>query len=125
MRILPVEEAFRFGSYRGDNGVQIFWQVKPGYYLYRDKISVVSDGVTFIPSLPPGVWRDDEIFGEVLVLEGLVEALVPPDSGLPQGVGDPKPLEVRFQGCAAKGYCYPPQKIEVSPSIKPSNSGKL
>ena len=109
-QILPVDQAFRFGSYFTNQGVQIFWQVQPGYYLYRDKISVVADGQKIVPQLPAGQWREDEIFGEVLVLEGLVETLLPRDEG------DFTSIQVQFQGCAAKGFCYPPQKIEITSS---------
>lgn len=98
--ILPVDDAFRFGFYAEANGMKVFWQVMPGYFLYRDKFQFVRDDVEFTVTLPRGEKRMDEIFGEVEVLGGLVEVELP---------GDP-PIIVSYQGCADRGYCYPPQK---------------
>ena len=74
--ILPVEEAFRFDYYETDEGVKVFWQITPGYYLYRDKFEFsVSDSGFSIASvdLPAGVTKDDPEFGPVPVYFGQVE----------------------------------------------------
>jgi thiol:disulfide interchange protein DsbD len=104
--MLTVDEAFRFGSYAEGSGIKIFWQVMPGYFLYRDKIEVLHDGKAQIIQLPQGVTRQDEIFGEVMVLDGLIEfhTTFPPEQA----------IEVRYQGCAAQGFCYPPQKKSLT-----------
>ena len=104
--MLTVDEAFRFGSYVEGAGVKIFWQVMPGYFLYRDKIEVLHDGKAQIIQLPQGVTRQDEIFGEVRVLDGLIEL----HTTFPPG----QALEVRYQGCAAQGFCYPPQEKSLT-----------
>lgn len=99
--ILPVDEAFRFS--RVDEGTQtrLFWQVAPGYFLYRDKFSFQNGGEKLSIELDEGKWWDDETFGRVQVLEGLVEVQIPSFSGI---------VSVHYQGCAARGFCYPPQK---------------
>jgi len=104
--ILPVDEAFRFGSYVEGSGINLFWQVMPGYFLYRDKIEILHDGKAQSIQLPQGIFRQDEIFGKVMVLDGLVEL----QTTLPPG----QELEVRYQGCAAQGFCYPPQKMSLT-----------
>lgn len=114
--ILPVDEAFRFGHYREADSLRIFWQVLPGYYLYRDKINISIDEVDVALDLPLGQWRDDEVFGRVRVLDGLVEVSVPLVSGRYEA-------DVGYQGCAAQGYCYPPQKRSVN-SQKESETSK-
>jgi thiol:disulfide interchange protein DsbD len=104
--ILSVDEAFRFGSYVEGSGIKMFWQVMPGYFLYRDKIEILHDGKAQSIQLPQGVLRQDEIFGEVMVLDGLIElqTTLPPE----------QELEVRYQGCAEQGFCYPPQKKQLT-----------
>ena len=104
--ILPVDEAFRFGSYVEGSGINLFWQVMPGYFLYRDKIEILHDGRAQGIQLPQGVFRQDEIFGKVMVLDGLIELR----TTLPPG----QELEVRYQGCAAQGFCYPPQERSLT-----------
>ena len=100
--MLPVDQAFRFGNYVEDFSVKMFWQIMPGYFLYRDSIEILYDGKAQALQLPEGVLRQDEIFGEVMVLDGLIEL----QTTLPKG----QKLEVRYQGCAEQGFCYPPQK---------------
>lgn len=104
--ILPVDDAFRFGSYTEGSSLKMFWQVMPGYFLYRDKIEVRNNGQVLALKLPGGVLRQDEVFGEVMVLDGLIE--------LQTAVAPEQELEVRYQGCAEQGYCYPPQKKTLS-----------
>ena len=106
-QILPVDEAFRFGFTFEPEGVQLFWQVMPGYYLYRDKFSFHVNETSMSVELRPGIPRLDEIFGEVEVYEGLLELTVP---GVPTDVE----LLVQYQGCAERGYCYPPQKRSIN-----------
>ena len=55
--ILPVDEAFRFGSYVEGAGIKMFWQVMPGYFLYRDKVEILHDGKAQVIHLPQGVFR--------------------------------------------------------------------
>lgn len=114
--MLSVDEAFRFGSYVEGSGIKMFWQVMPGYFLYRDKIEVLHDGKAQIIQLPLGVTRQDEIFGEVMVLDGLIELYTTFPSGLA--------IEVRYQGCAAQGFCYPPQKKSLTSAKVPINPVK-
>ena len=102
--ILPVDEAFRLGSYEDGDMLTVFWQVLPGYYLYRDKFQFQRSGSAVEIELPRGVMRQDEIFGEVEVLSGLVQVQIPAS----------QPIEVSYQGCAERGYCYPPQKRLLS-----------
>ncbi len=105
--ILPVEEAFNFGSVAGAEDQVVFWQVLPGYYLYKDKVSISVGGREVSITLPDGEMRDDEIFGRVEVLTGYIEVSLPLDNS---------PLVVGYQGCAAQGYCYPPQKVVLNSS---------
>lgn len=102
--ILPASEAFRFGSYEESGSIRVFWQVHPGHYLYRDKFRFEQSGKELMVDLPRGQLRQDEIFGEVEVLTGLVEVSIPAVM----------PIQIYYQGCAERGYCYPPEKKLLS-----------
>ena len=112
--ILPVDEAFRFSLVEKAEGSKVFWRIMSGYFLYREKFSFIVDGKQVSVALPAGELRQDEVFGEVHVLDGLVEAT------LPAG----EIIEVGYQGCAAIGYCYPPQNRVLTTSIMPPSSYK-
>ena len=112
--ILDVEDAFRFGSYLENSTINIFWDVMPGYFLYRDKVEVRQDGRLKTITLPDGKAMFDEVLGEVLVINGLIELQI--------SWPEKKDLEVRYQGCAESGYCYPPQKKTLTSAIYDLNS---
>ena len=102
--VLPVDEAFNFGFIPVDDAWLVFWQVLPGYYLYRDKIRITAGGEALEVDIPRGGMLDDDIFGRVEVLEGYLELVLPRD-----GSG----VEVSYQGCAQGRYCYPPRKRQL------------
>jgi len=106
--ILPVDAAFRFSFSEAEDRIDLFWQIEPGYFLYRDKFSVVINDQSQELILAKGKWYLDENFGRVQVLEGFVNIQIPKSS---------EEVSVYYQGCAAIGYCYPPQ-IELINSSK-------
>lgn len=105
--VLPVDEAFRFGFTHEPDATRLFWQVTPGYYLYRDKFRFSLDSDRVEVEMAEGMLRNDEIFGEVQVYEGYIELQLPK-------IPSKSALRVEYQGCAALGYCYPPQKKSIT-----------
>jgi thiol:disulfide interchange protein DsbD len=121
---LPPDVAFRpVVSALDPYTVELAWQIEPGYYLYRDKLSVsaVSDGVQ-LGSLqtPPGKKKFDEYFGETEVYYDEVIARAPLNRAGREGRS--LVLELGFQGCAEDGICYPPLKREVNVSLPPATA---
>ncbi len=114
---LPVDEAFRPILIPVDgNNVEVTFQIAEGYYLYKDKISVtaLSDRVQLGKlDLPDGKLKVDEWFGEMEVFYDDVFAPLSIARATPEAMA--LDLEVKFQGCADGGLCYPPQTraIEV------------
>ena len=106
--ILPVDAAFRFSFGETEDRINLFWQIQPGYFLYRDKFSVVINDQSQELIMAEGKWYLDENFGRVQVLEEFVRVQIPKTS---------EEVSVYYQGCAAIGYCYPPQ-IELINSSK-------
>lgn len=106
-RILPVDEAFGLQVLPYADEVKVQWRIAPGYYLYKERISVSeSGGEAFHLDFPVGIETFDEYFGDVIVFEDELNISVPNGSISVQGEAV---LEVRYQGCAKLGYCYPPQ----------------
>ena len=109
--ILPVDEAFRLTASRQDDVVTLFWQITPGYYLYKHRLKASSSVALGALAMKPGKPKTDEYFGQVEVYYELLEVKVPirePDAG-------PIDLLVEYQGCADAGICYPPRKKILSP----------
>ena len=90
------------------------WRIEDGYYLYRDKLRVraLDQGVELgEPHYSPSKTKKDPIFGQVQVYYHQAQVEVPLES-LPAGSRE-LALELRYQGCADRGICYPPQKKTV------------
>ena len=103
---LPVDEAFLLTVVREGDSLQLHWLVRPGYYLYKDRLSF---NFPDKPVLPDGLEKWDEIFGDVEVYySGLSITMVIPAPFLE----DAGKFVVGYQGCADAGLCYPPQERE-------------
>ena len=120
--ILPVDEAFPFDYWWKEGRLGLRWQVKDGYYLYRDRFLLTdADGESISMPLPEGRLERDPYFGDVYVLETPIDlelTLGKPtehsDIQTQELSGTSGGLEVTYQGCAKQGYCYPPQKRAIS-----------
>lgn len=115
---LPMEQAFRVGAVAtAPDRVEVIFQVHPGYYLYRSRMSfAVDDGQPVAlgnPDLPDGKIQTDEWFGEQEVYLKDVTARIPVSRGSQEAFT--LPLKVSYQGCAEAGLCYVPttQVFEV------------
>ena len=115
--ILDPDQAFRLSAKPVDRAtVRFTWVVAEGYYLYRDKFSLVSlaDDVRIDQTalrIPRGKVKQDESFGEVEVNTGLIVVdapLVPANDGISSAL-----FRVGYQGCKEGSVCYPPQLKEI------------
>jgi thioredoxin:protein disulfide reductase len=104
---LPPDEAFKAQAVRRDGGVALAWDIAPGYYLYREQFAVTADGAALPAEFPQGRIISDEFFGDVQVFYDSASTWVE----LPAGA---ESLQVRYQGCAEDGICYPPTTWTVT-----------
>ena len=94
------------------------WKVKPGYFLYKDKIQLIeSKGDAFtlgILSFPVAIQKSDSqgkinlVYNDLSLFVSVLGAK--PGEGL---------LNVHYQGCSEDGFCYPPQSKQVKLTIDP------
>ena len=107
---LPVDEAFQpILTALDGNTVEVAIRVAAGYYLYKDKISatVISDKAQ--PGkleLPAGEMKNDQYFGDMEVYHNDVFGRLPMARATPEAMD--LDLEIKYQGCADGGICYPP-----------------
>lgn len=112
---LPVEEAYKLAvDVEGNGDLRLYWQIADTYYLYRHSLEfALTDNGAQIgvdASLPPGLDRTDEFFGDVSVYYDEADITL-----VPKGSPQRAVLTVTSQGCADAGLCYPPrtQQFEV------------
>ena len=102
------------------HGIDIEYQIVPGYYLYRGRLKFeVSPGTLLIgpPEIPPGTEVDDPFLGKSAIFRDRVTI------HLPFVVSAAKPgrykVHITAQGCAEERICYSPFPQEVVVNIPP------
>ncbi|WP_315388006.1 protein-disulfide reductase DsbD domain-containing protein [uncultured Stenotrophomonas sp.] len=121
--LLPVDEAFGLSAQARDRGhIEVSWKIAPGYYLYRHRTTVKSDAAFSAEALqmPAGKKHHDDFFGEVETYRDRLVAVLPGKATNDAGTVT---LEVRYQGCADAGVCYPPQKRSLKVKL-PGGTGR-
>jgi thiol:disulfide interchange protein DsbD len=115
----PVDEVFFPDVFPVDgNKVEVGFRIVPGFYLYKDKISVRSlseNAKAGRLELPEGKMKVDEFFGE---MEVYLESIIAPLAiarATPEAMD--LQLEVNYQGCADGGLCYMPQTRVITVSL--------
>ena len=108
-QFVPVNQAFAFDFSQQENQLTLRWQIKPGYYLYRQQMHISVQNATLAQwKLPAGKPHEDEFYGKT--------EIYPENLTLPftiQQAGSGAQLTVTYQGCAAVGFCYPPETRSV------------
>ncbi|TES60904.1 protein-disulfide reductase DsbD [Burkholderia cepacia] len=123
--LLPPERAFPLDvSLVAPQQIDLRFNTRPGYYLYRDRFSLAVDGVPVKPQqMPLGEPKDDPTFGKVMVYHQPVDIRV----SLPHTTAATVVLSVTSQGCADVGVCYPPLtrqfRIAATGAVSPVETG--
>ena len=109
---LKSEQAFQFSFYQQGNKLNISFKIADGYYLYKDKFKFTATAAEFNkPILPTGLEHEDEFFGIQEIYTQDIDLVIDLTKVTESGT-----LSIRYQGCAIKGLCFPPeiQTIELS-----------
>ncbi|MFP2239591.1 protein-disulfide reductase DsbD [Pseudescherichia vulneris] len=102
---IPADQAFAFDFQQNAHDLNLSWQIKDGYYLYRKQIAVTPAQASVAPiQLPDGEWHEDEFFGKSEIYR---HQLTLPVTVTEASKG--ATLTVTYQGCAEAGFCYPPE----------------
>jgi len=107
---LPPDEVFIADAFAIDgNTIEFGIRLLPGYYLYKNKISVLSlnDNVQAGQlNLPTGKLHYDEFFGEQEIYFDEVFGTVAIARATPDAMD--LEIELNYQGCMVDGICYLP-----------------
>ncbi|BBR60902.1 MULTISPECIES: protein-disulfide reductase DsbD [unclassified Klebsiella] len=106
---VPADRAFAFDFQQKQHDVNLRWQVKEGYYLYRQQIKINPANASIAPlALPKGQPHNDEFYGNSEIYR---QSLTIPVTLTEASHG--ATLTVTYQGCADAGFCYPPETRTV------------
>ncbi|EGT5737721.1 protein-disulfide reductase DsbD, partial [Cronobacter dublinensis subsp. dublinensis] len=108
-QFVPADQAFAFDFQQQKDALTLNWQIKPGYYLYRQQIRVTpANARVASPVLPAGEWHEDEFFGKSEIYRDMLRVPVTVEQASTGAT-----LTVTYQGCADAGFCYPPETRSV------------
>lgn len=103
--VIPAAQAFVFDFQQNQHDLNLAWQVKEGYYLYRKQVSITPAGAKIAePQLPAGEWHEDEFYGKSEIYRHQLTVPV-----VVNQADNGATLTVTYQGCADAGFCYPPE----------------
>ena len=122
---IPPEQAFILSADVDDaHTLTVRWDITDGYYLYRDKFGfelIDADGISIqAVELPRGKEKHDENFGLMEVFYEEIEANLPLQRDNTKATEIQ--LQVKYQGCAEAGFCYPPMKQLLTLSLPEATS---
>ncbi|WP_260862307.1 protein-disulfide reductase DsbD [Citrobacter sp. Marseille-Q6884] len=108
-QFVPADRAFVFDFQQNQHDLNLSWQVKEGYYLYRKQISVTPSQASIAEvKLPPGVWHEDEFYGKSEIYRKELNVPITVNEAASGAT-----LTITYQGCADAGFCYPPETKTV------------
>lgn len=115
---LPAGQAFVFStSIKNNNRLILQWKISPGYYLYRDKLSVTlspESQVKIEPFILPEGQAKKDLNGAThsVYFDGLnifISLQAPVNGNLD--------LNIQYQGCSNQGFCYAPITKSLSVNL--------
>ena len=108
-QFVPADRAFVFDFQQNQHDLNLTWQVKDGYYLYRKQISIMPSQADIAEvKLPPGVWHEDEFYGKSEIYRKQLTVPITVNQAKSGAT-----LTITYQGCADAGFCYPPETKTV------------
>jgi len=119
-QFVPADRAFVFDFQQNQHDLNLSWQVKEGYYLYRKQISVTPSQASLAEvKLPPGVWHEDEFYGKSEIYRKQLNVPITVNEAASGAT-----LTITYQGCADAGFCYPPETktVPLSAVVAPQES---
>lgn len=120
---LDPDQAFRLKAERLDSQtVRLQWEIAAGYKLYRERIHVSAEQAQLgTPIFPDGERKFDDNLGQVVETYHDQATVIVPVSPSATAFD----LQVRYQGCAEAGLCYPPiSKTLAIAALQPSEEAR-
>ena len=105
--VLPASEAFKLETEVTEDKLLIKWIIVDEYYLYLDSIKVNANEMPIKHKLLESkiIDHEDIFFGKTKILKERLVISVKNSSF--------KDIEVNYQGCSERGFCYPVQSIKI------------
>ena len=108
--VLPAKEVFKITFLENNENLEINWHIEEGYYLYLNSVVIEIDknkGKYKIISANL-YYHEDEFFGKTKIIRNKLKISI---NNLE--ISDNKNIDIYYQGCSDKGFCYPVQNLKI------------
>ena len=108
--ILLANEVFKISFNENKDNLEIDWEILDGYYLYLNSI-YIKNGLSEIKYeiLDSDLYdHKDEFFGETMIIRNKLKIALKNHD-----INNDQSIEVLYQGCSDKGFCYPLQSSKA------------
>ena len=108
--ILPAKEVFKITILENNKSLEINWNIQEGYYLYLDSVGIEIDrNKGKYKIISANLYdHEDEFFGKTKIIRNKLKISI---NNLE--ISDNKDIDIYYQGCSDKGFCYPVQNLKI------------
>jgi len=108
--ILPAKEVFKITILENNKNLEINWNIQEGYYLYLDSVGIEIDrNKGKYKIISANLYdHEDEFFGKTKIIRNKLKISI---NNLE--ISDNKNIDIYYQGCSDKGFCYPVQNLKI------------
>jgi|TARA_B000000557_G_scaffold139025_1_gene112727 thiol:disulfide interchange protein DsbD len=108
--ILPAKEVFKITILENNKNLEINWNIQEGYYLYLDSVGIEIDkNKGKYKIISANLYdHEDEFFGKTKIIRNKLKISI---NNLE--ISDNKDIDIYYQGCSDKGFCYPVQNLKI------------
>ena len=108
--ILPAKEVFKITILENNKNLEINWNIQEGYYLYLDSVGIEIDrNEGKYKIISANLYdHEDEFFGKTKIIRNKLKISI---NNLE--ISDNKDIDIYYQGCSDKGFCYPVQNLKI------------
>ena len=108
--ILPAKEVFKITFLENNTNLEINWNIEEGYYLYLNSIGIEIDkNKGKYKIISANLYdHEDEFFGKTKIIRNKLKISI---NNLE--ISDNKEINIYYQGCSDKGFCYPVQNLKI------------
>tara|TARA_B100000029_G_C16837676_1_gene690491 strand:+ start:40 stop:459 length:420 start_codon:yes stop_codon:yes gene_type:complete len=108
--ILPAKEVFKITILENNKSLEINWNIQEGYYLYLDSVGIEFDkNKGKYKIISANLYdHEDEFFGKTKIIRNKLKISI---NNLE--ISDNKDIDIYYQGCSDKGFCYPVQNLKI------------
>lgn len=108
--ILPAKEVFKITILENNKNLEINWNIQEGYYLYLDSVDIEIDkNKGKYKIISANLYdHEDEFFGKTKIIRNKLKISI---NNLE--ISDNNDINIYYQGCSDKGFCYPVQNLKI------------